>query len=181
MTKKLLDLQYLPCEHIFLSCRCHSFQYFRVFLFLTFFAKLINKVTRRNYVSWGAIVEIIPKTEISPTDGNFFQDVTTVGTSNDTTMRVIRLLPMSPASTVTIFRLLLPVPTLQWEWPDSYQWALPQLHLPQPDAHVLSQVTIQSNCASNGNHPTKKCILWEASTQNLRSKVTNQSHKCFLR
>ena len=37
---------------------------FRVFLFLTFFAKSINKVTRGDYVSWGAIVKIIPKTEI---------------------------------------------------------------------------------------------------------------------
>jgi len=42
---------------------------FREFLFLTFFAKSINKVTRRDYVSWGTIVEINPNTEISPTDG----------------------------------------------------------------------------------------------------------------
>ena len=43
---------------------------FRVFLFLTFFAKSFNKVTRRDYVSWGTIVEINPNTEISPTDCN---------------------------------------------------------------------------------------------------------------
>ena len=33
------------------------------------FAKSINKVTRGDYVSWGAIAEIIPKTEKRPTDG----------------------------------------------------------------------------------------------------------------
>jgi len=42
---------------------------FRVFLFLTFFAKSNNKVTRKDYVNWGTIVEINPNTEIIPFDG----------------------------------------------------------------------------------------------------------------
>ena len=37
-------------------------------------------------------------------------------------------------------RLLLPVPALWRGWPDHHQRALPQLHLPQPDADVLPQV-----------------------------------------
>ena len=37
---------------------------FRVFLFLKFFAKSINKVTRRDYVNWGTIVEINTNTEL---------------------------------------------------------------------------------------------------------------------
>ena len=42
---------------------------FRVFLFLTFFAKSNNKVTRRDYVNWGTIVEINPNTQITRFDG----------------------------------------------------------------------------------------------------------------
>ena len=42
---------------------------FRVFLFLKFFAKSINKVTRRDYVNWGTIVEINPNTKINRFDG----------------------------------------------------------------------------------------------------------------
>ena len=62
--------QFVIAANIFeINYFCHSFQYFRVFLCLTFFAKSINKVTRGDYVSWGAIAKIIPTTEISPTDG----------------------------------------------------------------------------------------------------------------
>ena len=44
---------------------------FRVFLFLTFFAKSNKKVqvTRRDNVNWGTIVKINPNTEITPFDG----------------------------------------------------------------------------------------------------------------
>ena len=45
---------------------------FRVFLFLTFFAKSNSKVTRRDYVNLGTIVEINPNTEITRFDGTFF-------------------------------------------------------------------------------------------------------------
>ena len=38
-------------------------------MFLTLFAKSINKVTRGDYVIWGTFVEIFPNTEITPTDG----------------------------------------------------------------------------------------------------------------
>ena len=48
---------------------------FRVFLFLTFFAKSIYKVTRRDYVNWGTIVGIFPQIEISPTDGMCFSEL----------------------------------------------------------------------------------------------------------
>ena len=44
---------------------------FRVFLFLTFFAKSNNKLTRRDYVNWGTIVEINPNTEITLSDGTY--------------------------------------------------------------------------------------------------------------
>ena len=39
---------------------------FRVFLFLTFFAKSINKVTRRDYVNWGTLrlSEFSPKPKL---------------------------------------------------------------------------------------------------------------------
>ena len=44
---------------------------FRVFLLLTFFAKLNNKVTRRDYVNWGTIVEINRNTEYTLSDSTF--------------------------------------------------------------------------------------------------------------
>ena len=42
---------------------------FRIFLFLKFFAKSINKLTRGDYVSWGTIVKTKPNTEITRFDG----------------------------------------------------------------------------------------------------------------
>jgi len=48
---------------------------FRVFLFLTFFAKSINKVTRRDYVNWGIIVEINTNTKITRFDCIFDKSI----------------------------------------------------------------------------------------------------------
>ena len=45
---------------------------FRIFLFLIFFAKSINKLTRGDYVSWCTIVETKPNTEITRFDGTSF-------------------------------------------------------------------------------------------------------------
>ena len=42
---------------------------FRIYLFLKFFAKSINKLTRGDYVIWGTITETRPNTEIRPNDG----------------------------------------------------------------------------------------------------------------
>ena len=44
---------------------------FRVFLFLTFFAKSNNKVTRRDYVNWGTLSKLAPNTKIPRFDGTY--------------------------------------------------------------------------------------------------------------
>ena len=46
---------------------------FRIYLFLKFFAKSINKLTRGDYVIWGTIVKTKPITEITRFDSIYAQ------------------------------------------------------------------------------------------------------------
>ena len=73
---KLFTLHIWKTILIFFAALLIQLWNFRVFLFLKFFAKSINKETRRDYVSWGTIVEINPNTEISPTDGTCWKIMT---------------------------------------------------------------------------------------------------------
>ena len=56
---------------------------FRIFLFLKFFAKSINKLTKGNYVIWVTIVKTKPITEITRFDGMIHHQVVGLSDTRD--------------------------------------------------------------------------------------------------